>query len=57
MDKIKEEIYCQDCGVEFHISYNEEDELVYCPFCGSDDILEDEEDDDWEEDYWEDENE
>lgn len=55
MDKIKEEIYCQDCGAEFHISYNEEDELVYCPFCGSD--ISDEEDDDWEEDDWEDENE
>ncbi len=50
MDKMKETIICDDCGAEFTITYNPEDEIEYCPMCGAD--IYNDEDDDEDEEYW-----
>ena len=53
---MKEDIDCYECGAQFTIKYSlEQEKVVYCPFCGSDLPLDEEEEDDY--DDYEDEDE
>ena len=56
-DKLtREDIDCYECGAQFTIKYSfEQEKVVYCPFCGSDLPLDEEEEDDY--DDYEDEDE
>jgi hypothetical protein len=37
MDRIRQHIVCDDCGADFDIRFDEEEnEPAYCPFCGAD---------------------
>ena len=56
-DKLtKEDIDCYECGAQFTIKYSfEQEKVVYCPFCGSDLPLDEEEEEDY--DDYEDEDE
>ena len=51
--EMQENIDCYECGAHFTIKYSfEQDRVVYCPFCGTDlPLEEDEDDDDIEDDY------
>jgi len=46
LDRFKEEIRCDDCGSDYIITYSREDSIEYCPMCGADYFIDDEEDDD-----------
>lgn len=41
--KVEQELICEDCDAEFIVSYEESDviteKVLYCPFCGSDEIV------------------
>jgi len=56
-DKLtREDIDCYECGAQFTIKYSfEQEKVVYCPFCGSDLPLDEEEEEDY--DDYEDEDE
>ena len=43
--EMQENIDCYECGAHFTIKYSfEQDRVVYCPFCGTDLPLEEDED-------------
>jgi hypothetical protein len=44
---VKEEIFCAMCEAEFYIEHDQE-EAIYCPFCGEELP---EEADEWDDDY------
>lgn len=36
--KTAEELMCESCGAEYTVTYDSDnitDEIIYCPFCGS----------------------
>ena len=56
MAPVKQQILCDDCGADFKIKFDEEEnEPAYCPFCGADLFWDDdEEEDEFELEDWDD---
>jgi len=49
MSPTKQEFLCDDCGAEFEIKFNEEEnEPTYCPFCGADLFWDEDDEEEWE---------
>jgi Zn finger protein HypA/HybF involved in hydrogenase expression len=44
MEKIKTEINCPECSLEYTVVHSKKEEMEYCPFCGGSLIMNNDDD-------------